>query len=44
MKDILIQRLSTYVQMDTQSDENSETCPLSLLRYWKASRLSRNVS
>ncbi|MDQ0723682.1 tripeptide aminopeptidase [Paenibacillus sp. W4I10] len=27
MKDILIQRLSTYVQMDTQSDENSETCP-----------------
>ena len=27
MKDILIQRLSTYVQMDTQSDENSATCP-----------------
>lgn len=27
MKDILIQRLSTYVQMDTQSDENSDTCP-----------------
>ncbi|WP_458124558.1 peptidase T [Paenibacillus sp. Z3-2] len=27
MKDILIQRLSTYVRMDTQSDENSETCP-----------------
>ncbi|WP_339275198.1 peptidase T [Paenibacillus sp. FSL W8-0426] len=27
MKDILIQRLTTYAQMDTQSDENSETCP-----------------
>ncbi|PYE44260.1 peptidase T [Paenibacillus barcinonensis] len=27
MKDILIQRPSTYVQMDTQSDENSDTCP-----------------
>ncbi|MGO4528958.1 peptidase T [Paenibacillus sp. 2TAF8] len=27
MKDILIQRLSTYVQMDTQSDENSDNSP-----------------
>ena len=27
MKDILIQRLRTYVQIDTQSDENSSTCP-----------------
>lgn len=27
VKDILIERLTTYAQMDTQSDENSETCP-----------------